>query len=170
MICLMKMVNLNDYITDADLELKLENILLDGQGRIDDECKACGGLVIIHKEGPCKRLEAKKMQEIADEKEYLKSQLLDKMEDFRQRRGQDVRTEKLLRGLIGSMGENNENLVKNLTQILTKEKKETVITKPKQPPTWGDETFERYEEQVKHWYANSQDSELNKYQLLYQRF
>ena len=39
----------------------------------------------------------------------------------------------------------------------------TVITKPKAPPIWNMETFERYKEQVDHWNRNSTDSDLNKY-------
>ena len=38
-----------------------------------------------------------------------------------------------------------------------------VITKPKVPPIWNTESFERYKEQVEHWDRNSTDLDLNKY-------
>ena len=47
------MSTINKYISDADLEKKLETIMLEGNRWINDECQTCGGLVILHKPGAC---------------------------------------------------------------------------------------------------------------------
>ena len=73
------MSSLQKLITDAELERKMETILIEGKGRIDAVCENCGGLMIVHKRGQCSRSEAKKV--LTSE---IKLQLLEKMEDFRQ--------------------------------------------------------------------------------------
>ena len=153
------MPNLYDYINEDDLERKMEKIVLNGRGRIDELCNTCGTLKLIHKPGACTRGTAEEKKKIDDKLPGLKLQLLDVMEDFRMRRGHDIRLEKLLIGITTSMNENNERLV----QTMKEKKAETVITKPKNPPIWGEETFERYAEQVRYWNDNSKDTDLNKY-------
>ena len=77
-----------------------------------------------------------------------------------------MKNESEMEKLCKMMGDNNKKLVESLAGVMMGEKKETVLTKPKNPPMWGDKTFERYQEQVLHWDANSKDSDLNKYQDL----
>ena len=97
----------------------------------------------------------------------LKAELFDRMEVFKMKRKvEEVKNESEMEKLCKMMGDNNKKLVESLTGVMMGEKKATVLTKPKNPPMWGDETFERYQEQVLHWDANSKDSDLNKYQDL----
>ena len=68
--------------------------------------------------------------------------------------------------LVYSLEKNNVALVSTFEKSLMengRQEKGTVITKPKAPPFWNDESFERYKEQVEHWNENSRDSELNNY-------
>ena len=53
------MSTINKYVSDADLEKKLEMIMLKGNGRLNDECQTCGGLVILHKPGACTQKDKK---------------------------------------------------------------------------------------------------------------
>ena len=89
------MVDLKDFIDDADLERKMETFMINGKGRIDDACKDCGGLRTLQNRGQYARNEGevKQTPEIMDS---LRLQLLDKMEDFRQRKGEECKLEKLV--------------------------------------------------------------------------
>ena len=155
------MSKLNDYISEDDLERKMEKVLVHEKGRLDETCTECEGLIICHTE------ECEKGVKKYDKAKVnaLKLELLEKMEDFRMRKSDDMKTEKLVKGIV----ESNSKLVRDITEIFVKDKKdgnETVITKPKPPPMWGDEEFERYEEEVKHWNEESKNSEYNKYREL----
>ena len=55
------MLSLQELINDAELERKMETILLEGKGRIDGLCEDCGGLLILHKRGQCSRSEEEKV-------------------------------------------------------------------------------------------------------------
>ena len=84
----------------------------------------------------------------------LKAELFDRMEVFRMKRKiEEVKNESEMDKLCKMMGDNNKKLVESLAGVMMGEKKETVLTKLKSPPMWGDETFERYQEQVLHWDA-----------------
>ncbi len=121
--------------------------------------------MILHKPGACTRKD--KNDEMLIGKVELKAELFDRMEVFRMKRKvEEVKNESEMEKLCKMMGDNNKKLVESLTGVMMGEKKATVLTKPKNPPMWGDETFERYQEQVLHWDANSKDSDLNKYQDL----
>ena len=76
------------------------------------------------------------------------------MEDFKEKQGDECRLEKIMCGIAKTLKE-------SLNESGRLER--TVITKPKIPPAWNNETFERYKEQVDHWNSNSMDSDLNNY-------
>ena len=81
-----KMVKINKYIDDADLDTKMEKILINGQGRLTDECGTCGGLLILHKEGACTRTTKENMEEMKNEKIELMAELMGRSEEFRMKR------------------------------------------------------------------------------------
>ena len=114
--------------------------MLEGNGRINDECQTCGGLVILHKPGTCTQKD--KNDEMLPGKVELKAKLFDRMEDFRMKRKvEEVKNESEMEKLCKMMGDNNKKLVESLAGVMVGEKKETVLTNLKNPPKWGDKTF-----------------------------
>jgi len=87
------MSNLKDLISDAELEKKMETILLEGKGWVDKLCTAYGGLIIIHKQGPYTRSEIERVQD-TQTLDILRVELLGQMKDFTERRGEDCKLEK----------------------------------------------------------------------------
>ena len=101
------MSTINKYISDADLEKKLEMIMLEGNGRMNDECQTCGGLLILHKPGACTRKD--KNDEMLIGKVELKAELFDRMEVFRMKRKvEEVKKESEMEKLCKMMGDNNK--------------------------------------------------------------
>ena len=85
----------------------METLMIEGRGRIDAVCDECGGLMIVHKRGQCSQSEAEKI--LTPE---TKLELLEKMEDFRQRQGKDCKLEKMLRGITVIMKEGVKEIMK----------------------------------------------------------
>ena len=128
------MLNLKDLISDAKLEKKMEAIMLEWKGRVEEIGTACGGLTIIHKQGPCIRSEKERVQDVLT-LNSLRVELLGQMEDFRERRGEDYKLERIVYRLVKSLNERGRQ-------------ERRVTTKPKIPPTGSNESFKRYKNQV----------------------
>ena len=139
-----KMVNISDYITDDELERKMEKVLLEGR-RIDEKCKTCEGLSILHKLGPCTRSDTERAQD-KDAYANLRYQLFDIWEDYRILHKEDVRSKRMMEAFQGGQVATIETLFRGFAGI----NKETIVTKPKLPPRWTIETFDRSKEEVNH--------------------
>ena len=83
------MVSYCYYIYDK-LERNMETMIINGKGRIDEICKDCGGLLTIHKRGQYTRNEGEKVQG-QEVKDSLRLQLLERIEDFRQQKGEECK-------------------------------------------------------------------------------
>ena len=76
--------------------------MLEGNGRINDECQTCGGLVILHKPGACTQKD--KNDEMLTGKVELKAKLFDRMK----RKVEEVKNESEMEKLCKMMGDNNK--------------------------------------------------------------
>ena len=120
-----KMVNISDYITDDELERKREKVLLEGR-RIDEKCKTCEGLSILHKLGPCTRSDTERAQD-KDAYANLRYQLFDIWEDYRVLHKEDARSKRMIEAFQGGQVATIETLFRGFAGI----NKETIVMKPK---------------------------------------
>ena len=140
------MTELRKYINDGNLEKKLEAILIYGKGQVNDVCETWEGLVVIHRGSTCNRSNA----ELRDLLPVLKLDLFDAAEDFRKRRADDIGIRKVMKDLTESIETNNVRMNERMKELVgavveqsrdsrsnAEDTRETVLTKPKNPPVWG---------------------------------
>ena len=65
--------------------------------------------------------------------------------------------------IIEMMSRNNTRLINSLT---VQRKSENILTKPNNPPIWGQVDYKRYEGQVNYWNQDSKDLDISKFNLL----
>ena len=173
------MAELQTFIKDEDLEKKLEWILIYKRGRIDERCVTCNGLKLLHRdESRCMKSDEEHIEHLP----VLKQELLEKVEDFLYRRSADLsmmpaviemmkenkemnrqQDERMIKAMKENKEENNR-IIQAMAERTSEDRgRESVLKKPKQPPVWGDETFERFVDLVQHWEQDSKDSQINKY-------
>ena len=138
--------------------------VMDEEHRLLEDCKACKGFRILHREGACLRKTPEEMDVIENERQKLVFELALKMEEYRRKRKRiEERNKDGVKEIIDTMLSTNERLVGAMTE---RGRTENILTKPKNPPAWGPVDYERYEEQVNYWNQDSKDSEISKFNLL----
>ena len=160
---LINMTTINKYINDVELERELDKVLNE-EYSLFEECGACYGFRILHREGACLRKTPEEMDVIENERQKLVFELALKMEEYRKKTKRiEERNKDGVKEIIDTMLSTNERLVGAMTE---RGRTENILTKPKNPPAWGPVDYERYEEQVNYWNQDSKDSEISKFNLL----